>query len=90
MTLFIRTQDKTKLIEANCVVYETKRKIAKRVHNESVHEEIIEEKHNLVCCGRLLGEYASKERCFEIIAEVQNKIENEKAFQSITYNMPEA
>lgn len=89
MTLFIRTQDKTKLIEANCVVYETKRKIAKRVHSESVHEEIIEEKHNLVCCGRVLGEYASKERCYEIIDEIQQKIGNERSSVAITYNMPE-
>lgn len=89
MTLFVRTQDKARLIDANCVVYECKTKVSKVVHSENIYEEVTESRHRLVCCNRLLGEYATKERCLEIIDEIQQKISNERTFQAITYNMPE-
>lgn len=89
MTLFVRTQDKARLISTDCVYYEEKRKTSKVIHIDNVYEEVIESRHRLVCCNRLLGEYETKERCLEIIDEIQQKISNERTFQAITYNMPE-
>lgn len=89
MTLFVRTQDKSRLVDANCIVYECKTKVSKVVHSDNVYEEVLESRHRLVCCNRLLGEYESKERCLEIIDEIQQKIGNERSFQSVIYNMPE-
>ena len=90
MTIFIRTQDKSKIIDVNCVSYEEKRTVSKVAHSDNVYEEVTVSRHRLVCCGKFLGEYASKERCFEIIDEIQQKIDNERTLQSIIYNMPEA
>lgn len=89
MKLFIKTQDKARLLEVNCVTYEAKRKVKKNVTSDTVFEEIIEERHKLTCCGTTLGEYATKERCFGIMQEIEDKINSEKSYNAVTYNMPE-
>jgi hypothetical protein len=89
MTLIIRTQDKSKIVIANYVSYECKTKVFKVMQSENVYEQITESRHRLVCCGKLLGEYPTQERCFEIIDDIQRHIESERTFQTITYNMPE-
>lgn len=88
MTLFIKTQDKARLLEVNCVTYEAKRRVKKNVTSDTVFEEIIEERHKLTCCGTTLGEYATKERCLEIMTEIQNIIANHDVNTAIVYNMP--
>lgn len=89
MTIYVRTQDKARLLEVNCVTYEAKRKVKKNVTSDTVFEEIIEERHKLTCCGTTLGEYATKERCLGIMQEIEDKINSEKSYNAVTYNMPE-
>ena len=89
MDIYVRTQDKTKLVQTNCVSYEAKTKIKKVVHSDSISEEIIEERHRLTSNGKVLGEYSSKARCFEIMNEIEQKIELEKNYNTTIYNMPE-
>ena len=87
MTIYVRTQDKLKMFEISSVSYEEKRKTI-RNHSANVKEEIIEIRHILMGDTNLIGDYASKDRCLEVMTELQNKIATHNSNTTIVYNMP--
>lgn len=89
MNFFVRTQDKTKIAEINFISYEENKKTTKTKICDSVTEETTVTTHKIVGGNRTLGEYQSKERCLEIIDEVQNAISIHTSNAPIIYNMPE-
>lgn len=89
MKVFVRTQDRTKIFEIDCIYYEEKKTTRKTVLSENVTSETVEMRHRLICCNRTLGEYDSKERCLEIMDEIQRTIETHSSDSSLVYNMPE-
>lgn len=72
--LYIRTQDREALLECNEIHY-TKTK-------QSNHKA----KFNLVANFNCVGEYASKERCLEIIDEIENRLAQDVDF--VLYTLP--
>lgn len=90
MIIYVRTQDKTKMFEISAVNYQEKRKTKRVMYEDAVTSEIIESRHILSDGNKDLGEYATKERCFEIMTEIQNAIAIHGANDTIVYNMPEA
>ena len=73
--LYIRTQDRTALLEATDVHFlETKHTSRKTKYSICV---------NFGC----VGEYASRERCLEIIDEIENRLAEDVDF--VLYSMPE-
>jgi hypothetical protein len=89
MTIYVRTQDKAKIFEINSVSYEEKKKTSRTVYGDNVTSETVESKHILSGSNKVLGEYISKERCLEIMTEIQNTIANHNPNTTIVYNMPE-
>lgn len=89
MKVFVRTQDRTKILEIDCIYYEEKKTTRKTVQSGNVTSETVEMNHRLICCNRTLGEYESRERCLEIIDEIQRTIDNRSSYSSIVYTMPE-
>ena len=59
MSLWVRSQDKTRLIKANNL----------RVEFNSWHN-----KSGIFCDGNIIGEYKTKERALQILDEIQNLI----------------
>jgi hypothetical protein len=90
MKVFIRTQDRTKILEIDCVYYEEKKTTRKTVQSDNVTSETVETRHRLICCNRTLGEYGNKARCLEIMDDIQRTIDSRSSYSSIVYNMPEA
>lgn len=89
MKVFVRTQDRTKILEIDCIYYEEKKTTRKTVLSENVTSETVEIRHRLVCCNRTLGDYDSKERCLAIMDDIQRTIEARSGNSSLIYNMPE-
>lgn len=89
MLIYARTQDKAKILKIDGMNYEQLRNVKKTVFSGNVTEESVEVKHNLVWQKRLLGEYASKERCLQIMTEFQNAIDNKSDNSTVVFNMPE-
>lgn len=89
MGLFIRTQDRTKILEIDCINYDEKKTTRKTVLSENVTSETVEMRHRLICCNRTLGEYESKERCLAIIDDIQATINARSTNNTLVYNMPE-
>lgn len=88
MTIYVRTQDKAKMFEVNAVSYKEERKTKRTVWEDNVTSELIESRHILMGDNKQLGEYMSKERCLEIITEIQNIIANHDVNTGIVYSMP--
>ena len=89
MKIFVRTQDRTKILEIDCISYEGKKKTSRTVYANNVTEESVEIRHTLVCCGKTLGEYASKERCLDVMSDIERAIANHNSNLNLVYNMPE-
>lgn len=89
MKIFVRTQDRSKILEVDCISYEEKKKTTRTVHSESVTAETVESRHRLVCCNRTLGEYESKERCLGILDLIQHAISKQNSNTTLVYEMPE-
>ena len=90
MTIYVRTQDKTKMFEISSVSYEEKRRTTKNVYDDTVTSETIEVRHILKGDGKLLGEYITKVRALEIMTEIQKKIVKDGTTSTIMYDMPES
>ncbi len=90
MKVFVRTQDRTKILEIDCIYYEEKKTTRKTVLSENVTSETVEIRHRLVCCNRTLGDYDSKERCLAIMDDIQLTVETRGVDNTLVYNMPEA
>lgn len=88
MTIYVRTQDKAKMINVSSVSYEEKRKTKRTFWEDNVTSEVTESRHILMGDNKQLGEYVSKERCLEIMTEIQNIIANHDVNTAIVYNMP--
>lgn len=89
MKFFVRTQDRTKILEIDCIYYDEKKTTRKTVQSENVTTETVETRHRLVCCNRTLGEYESKERCLAIIDDIQATIDARGTNGTLVYTMPE-
>lgn len=89
MKIFVRTQDRSRIIEIDCISYEEKRTKTRTAYSNTVTEEAIETRHRLVCCGKTLGEYASKERCLDVMSDIQNAIATHNSNLNLVFNMPE-
>lgn len=89
MKVFVRTQDKTKIMEIDCIYYDEKSTTKKTLRSENVMSETIVTRHRLICCNRTLGEYGNKARCLEIIDDIQRAIESHNADSALVYKMPE-
>jgi hypothetical protein len=89
MIIYARTQDKSKILKIEGMDYEQKRTVKKTVYGGNVTEEIVETKHNLVWARRFLGEYATKERCLEVMTQFQTAIDNKSTDSTLVFNMPE-
>ena len=87
MRLFVKTQDKTSVMEINCARYNlvTKTENTRGEYGNLIRE--VYEYHRVVCCGKVLGTYKSKERCLEIVEELWELF---KKGEDATYEMPEA
>lgn len=88
MSFFVRTQDRTKILEIEGINYDEKKTLRKTVQQNNVTSEVVEERHRLVVGNRVLGEYESKERCFEVIDDIQRTLETRGADSNLVYNMP--
>lgn len=89
MKVFVRTQDRTKILEIDCIYYEEKKTTRKTVQSDNVTSETVETRHRLICCNRTLGEYGNKARCLEIMDDIQRTIDSRSSYSSIVYTMPE-
>lgn len=89
MSFFVRTQDRTKILEIAGINYDEKKTTRKIVQQNNVISEVIEERHRLVMGNRVIGEYESKKRCFEVIDDIQRTLESRSADNTVVYNMPE-
>ena len=89
MKVFVRTQDRTKILEIDCIYYEAKKTTSRTVVSENVSSETIVVRHRLICCNCTLGEYNSKERCLEIMDEIQSTIDTHSTNSTLVFNMPE-
>lgn len=67
MDLWIRSQDKEKLLKVGGIQYQN----CKLVENETVEANILISFHNSYD-NEILGEYATKERALEVLDEIQN------------------
>jgi hypothetical protein len=72
--LYIRTQDRTALIECN------------EIHFTKTNQQNKKAKFNLVANFNCVGEYASKERCLEIIDDIENRLAQDVDF--VLYTLP--
>ena len=88
MNVFVRTQDRTKILEIDCIYYEAKKTTSRTVVSENVSSETIVVRHRLICCNRTLGEYDSKERCLEIMDDIQANIDMRNSSSTLVYTMP--
>jgi hypothetical protein len=73
--LYIRTQDRSALLECTEIHY-----------NETKHTNR-KTKHTIIANFGLAGEYATKERCLEIIDDIENRLVEDVDF--VLYTMPE-
>ena len=89
MSFFVRTQDRTKILEIDSINYDEKKTTRKIVQRNNVISEVVEERHRLVVGNRVLGEYESKERCLEIVDDIQHTIETQGVDSTLVYNLPE-
>lgn len=89
MSFFVRTQDRTKILEIAGINYDEKKTTRKIVQQNNVISEVIEERHRLVMGNRVIGEYESKERCFAVIDDIQRTLESQSADNTLVYTMPE-
>lgn len=89
MSFFVRTQDRTKILEIAGINYDEKKTIRKIVQQNNVISEVVEERHRLVMGNRVIGEYESKKRCFEVIDDIQRNLESRSADNTVVYKMPE-
>lgn len=88
MTVFVRTQDKAKILSVDCIYYDEKKTTKKIPQSENVIVETTVLTHRLVCCNRTLGEYESKERCLAIMDDIQNAINTQGKNATLVYSMP--
>lgn len=88
MIIYVRTQDKAKMFEVCAVSYKEERKTKRTVWEDNVTSEVTESRHILMGDNKQLGEYMSKERCLEIITEIQSIIANHDLNTAIVYSMP--
>ena len=71
MNLWVRSQDKEKLLKINGIQYQN----CKLVENETVEANILIGFYSSYE-NEILGEYNTKERAIEILNEIQNKMLN--------------
>jgi hypothetical protein len=89
MAIYVRTQDRAKIVEISSITYSERKKTTRSKIGDSVTSEVIDVSHKILGDHTSLGEYVSKERCFEIMTEIQNTIVSHTGNTAIMYNMPE-
>lgn len=89
MKLWLRTQNQERLCEIDCISYSA---INSTINKNDLLGELTSETqtiHSLISRGINLGRYSTKERCFEILDELQTIIEKGKNSETVIYKMPQ-
>lgn len=90
MKLWIRTQDRKRIIEINNISCSVRKQTVNKPDALGTITRETFSEYFVINGGLVLGQYDSEERCIEIIDEVQGVIEKGKNSETTFYEMPEA
>ena len=85
MELWIRSQDKEKLLKINGIQYQN----CKLIENETIEANILIGFHNSYD-NEILGEYSTEERALEVLDEIQSIINIKESLQYNGINIEDA